>query len=219
MSGVAQMIIDNPAATAFGAAGLACQLAWPLFRSQRKILAVQFGIGADYSLHYALLGATSGAGVAALGAAQTALRLLAGERPWLRWAGLGFLPIVAAICWATWCGPASACALAAVTLIMVGRMQDDTLRLRLFMLAAAPFGMGYDILVGAAPALIGGIASAIIAVIALFREIRARQGAVRREFPATDAGNGPLRPRHGRPARRLFDGRFANRTAETVATA
>jgi Bacterial inner membrane protein len=218
VSGIAQMIIDNPAATAFGAAGLACQLAWPLFRTQRKILAVQFGIGADYSLHYALLGASSGAGVAAMGAAQTALKLLAGDRPWLRWAGLVFLPIVAAVCWATWSGPASACALAAVTLIMVGRMQDDTVRLRMFMLAAAPFGMGYDILVGAAPALIGGIASATIAVVALVREIRLRRSAVRRESPATDAGSGPSRSRRRRPARPLFGDR-GTQTAGAVAIA
>jgi Bacterial inner membrane protein len=219
MSGIAQSIMANPAATAFGAAGLACQLAWPLFRTQRKILAVQFGIGADYSLHYALLGASSGAGVAALGAAQTALKLVAGDRPWLRWVGLAFLPVVAAVCWVTWNGPASVCAFAAVTLIMVGRMQDDTLRLRLFMLAAAPFGMGYDILVGAAPALMGGIASATIAILALIRELRERRSALRPDVPATDAGSGPSRSEWRRPVRRFLDGRVANRYGVTVATA
>ena len=177
MSGVAQMIIDNPAATAFGAAGLACQLAWPLFRSQRKILAVQFGIGADYSAHYALMDAWSGAGVAAIGATQTAVTIIAGDRPWLRWMGLVFLPVVTVICAVTWCGIASLFALAAVSLIMVGRMQGDTLRVRLFMLAAAPFGMGYDIVIGSVPALIGGIVSATIAVAMLVREIRERRAA------------------------------------------
>ena len=65
--------------------------------------------------------------------------------------------------------------LTAVTLIMVGRMQQDTLRLRVLLLAAAPFGIGYDIAVGAAPALIGGAVSAFVATGMLIREIRSRR--------------------------------------------
>ena len=68
-------------------------------------------------------------------------------------------------------------ALTAVTLIMIGRMQRDTLQLRILLLTAAPFGMGYDILVGATPALIGGIVSLAVAVIMLAREIRERRWA------------------------------------------
>lgn len=219
MSGIAQSIVENPLATAFGVAGLACQLVWPLFRAHRRIMAVQLGIGTGYSIHYALLGAGSGAGVAALGAAQTAIALVAGQRSWLRWVGLGFLPLVAAICWTTWSGAASLCAFAAVTLIMVGRMQADTVRLRAFLLAAAPFGMGYDVLVGAAPALAGGIASAMIAVVALNRELRARRATRRPGFPASDAGSGPSRSAWRRPIRRFLDGRIANRYGVTVATA
>jgi len=65
--------LENPLATAFGTAGLLCQLIWPLFHARRVIMTVQFGIGADYSLHYALLDAWSGAGVAGIGATQSAL--------------------------------------------------------------------------------------------------------------------------------------------------
>jgi hypothetical protein len=149
-------------------------------------MTVQFGIGADYSLHYALLDAWSGAGVASLGASQSALAFFFGERPWFRWVGLAFLPVVAAVCYATWGGLETACAFAAVTLIMIGRLQRDTLRLRILLLAAAPFGMGYDILVGAAPALAGGCVSAVIAVCMLIREIRLRgQAAGAGEFSET----------------------------------
>jgi hypothetical protein len=177
MNGVTQIFLENPLAAAFGTVGLACQLAWPLFRAHRAIMSVQFGIGADYSVHYALLDAWSGAGVAGLGATQSALAFFAGERPWLRRAGLIFLPIVAATCYATWSGLPTLFALTAVTLIMIGRLQQDTLRLRILLLAAAPFGVGYDVLVGAAPALIGGITSATIATAMLAREIRRRRQA------------------------------------------
>jgi hypothetical protein len=86
--------------------------------------------------------------------------------------------VVAVVCLTTWSGIASLFALAAVTLIMLGRMQQDTLRLRILLLAAAPFGMGYDILVGALPALVGGTLSSVVAATMLVREIRERRSAV-----------------------------------------
>jgi hypothetical protein len=169
------ILLESPLATAFGAAGLLCQLIWPIFRARKAILGAQFGIGADYSLQYALLGAWSGAGVAGLGALQTALAFFAGERAWLRHSGLLLLPVVGLIGYASWSGIATLLAMTAVTLIMIGRAQRDTLRLRVLLLAAAPFGMGYDILVGALAALAGGIVSAIIAAVMLMREIAARR--------------------------------------------
>jgi hypothetical protein len=169
------MIGIHPLAAAFGTAGLVCQLVWPMLRGRKAILSLQFGIGANYSLSYALMDAWSGAGVAALGATQTAVTIIAGDRPELRFLGVACLPTVAAISYATWCGLPSMLALAAVTLIMVGRMQHDTLRLRLLLLAASPFGMAYDIIVGATPALVGGIFSAAIALVALLREFRERR--------------------------------------------
>ena len=178
MDGIAEIFLENPVATAFGAMGLLCQLIWPLFRAHRAIISAQFGIGADYSIHYALLDAWSGACVAGLGATQSALVFVVGDRPWFRWAGLIFLPIVVVICYATWSGLSTLFAFAAVTLTMAGRLQSDTLRLRILLLTAAPFGMGHDILVGAAPALIGAIVSATIAAAMLVREIMSRRKAV-----------------------------------------
>ena len=166
----------NPVASAFGAAGLVFQLVWPLFRQRRTIMSMQFGIGASYSLHYALMDAWSGAGVAGLGATQSAIAFLGGDR-WLRRISYAFLPVAAAICYATWSGLPSILALTAMTLVMIGRMQRDTLRVRIVLLTAAPFGLLHDVLVGAAPALVGGIISAIIALVMLAREVKERRGA------------------------------------------
>ena len=198
MDSIASVFLENPMATAFGAAGLLCQIIWPLFQAQRTIVTVQFGIGADYSIHYALLDAWSGAAVAGLGALQSAAAALFGHRPWFRFVGLLFLPIVAVVCYATWSGLPTLFAFAAVTLIMVGRMQSDTLRLRILLLAAAPFGMGYDILVGAAPALVGATVSAMIAAAMLGREIRSRKAADAGDSSAPPAGD---HVRCGRPSR------------------
>lgn len=175
MESLVSMAQENPAAVAFGAVALSCQLIWPLFRGRRAIMTAQFCMGADYSLHYALLEAWSGAGVAGIGATQSILAAVAGDHPRLRYAGFVFLPVVTVICAVTWSGPASLFALVAVTLIMVGRMQRDTIKVRIMLLAAAPFGMGYDIVVGSMPGLTGGIVSATIAATMLVREIRQRR--------------------------------------------
>lgn len=177
MTALTDAFLANPLATTFGTMGLLCQLIWPLFHTRRAIMTVQFGIGADYSLQYALLEAWSGAGLAGLGATQSALAFFFGDRPWFRRVGLAFLPIVAAVCWSTWSGVETLFAFAAVVLIMVGRLQSDTLRLRILLLAAATFGMGYDVVIGAAPAMIGAIVSAIIATAMLIREINQRRHA------------------------------------------
>ena len=53
-------------------------------------------------------------------------------------------------------------AAAALTLMMIGRMQLDELRMRALLLAAIPFSMVYDLFVGSLPALAGSaIAMAI----------------------------------------------------------
>jgi len=174
MAALMQIFQENPMAALFGTLGLACQLIWPLFGARKAILSAQFGIGANYGVQYALLDAWSGAGIACMGATQTAIAFFAGERPWLRKLGLVFLPAIGGVCYVTWSGAASFFALTACALVMLGRLQKDTLRLRLFLLAAAPFGISYDVTVGAPVALVGAITSATIAVVMLVREIRTR---------------------------------------------
>lgn len=175
MGALAEMFQDNGWAMMFGATGLACQLGWPLLRRRPAILIAQFGIGASYALHYACLEAWTGAAIASLGATQTCVAMLAGERRWAGKLGLAFFPLVALACCATWNGWASLLAMTACSFVMLGRMQSDILRLRIYALGAAPFGISHDIVVDAVPALIGAIFSASIAAVMLAREIRRRK--------------------------------------------
>lgn len=177
MAELIQVFQENPMAALFGTMGLACQLIWPLFGARKAILTAQFGIGTNYGIQYALLDAWSGAGIACMGATQTAIAFFAGERLWLRKLGLAFLPAIGGVCYVTWSGAASFFALTACALVMIGRLQKDTLRMRLFLLAAAPFGISYDITVGAPVALVGAITSATIATIMLVRELQQRRWA------------------------------------------
>jgi hypothetical protein len=177
MESLLESILERPFAALFGSLGLTCQLAWPVFSTRHLMLAVQFGIGATYGLQYALLDAWSGAGICSIGATQTVIAFFAGDKPWLRKLGLIFLPVVGAVSYFTWSGYASLFALAACSLVMLGRLQKDTIRLRMFLLAASPFGISYDLSVGAMPALCGAISSAIVAAVMLARELRKRNEA------------------------------------------
>jgi hypothetical protein len=167
-----QSLLDRPLAGVFGVLGLAHLLSWPLVHGRRAILAMQFGMAASYGAHYCLLEAWTGAGLTALGASQTAFSLWAIRHPRRRTAMLAFLPLVAGVVWLTWGGIASMFAGGALAITMLGRLQHDEVRMRIVLLAAAPFGMAYDVLIGSAPALAGGIASASIGIMVLTRKIR-----------------------------------------------
>lgn len=157
-----------------GAVGLIAQLTWPLMRTRRSILTVQAAIGIGYGTQYALLGAWSGAAVAWLGGAQTLLVLFLGAAH-TRTIALGVFPTLLVIGASTWNGVPTVLALIACSLIMLGRLQQDTLRLRKLQLAAAPAGAAHDLFVGALPALAGAVASAVIASLALRREVLSRR--------------------------------------------
>lgn len=167
-----------PLATLFGTAGLAAQLVWPLFRSRETMLTVQLGASCCYAASYFLMGQQTGTAVCLTGAIQTTVALLAGDRPWLGKMGYVFLPIALAIGMLTFSGLPTILAVTACCLIMIGRLQSDTLRMRRIQLCAAPLGATHDILIGAWPCLAGALAAFSIAFTALRREQRERRAAL-----------------------------------------
>lgn len=166
---------EIPLATMFGAAGLAAQVVWPLFRSREKILTVQLGAACCYATSYALMGQATGTAVCLTGAIQTTVALLAGDRPWLARMGYVFLPVVLGIGVLTFSGIATFLAVTACCLVMIGRMQSDTLRMRRIQLTASPFGAAHDVLIGAWPCLAGACVTFTIALTAFRRERRDRR--------------------------------------------
>ncbi|WP_068111098.1 YgjV family protein [Tropicimonas marinistellae] len=179
MTMFATSITEIPLAPLFGFAALAGQLIWPLLRRRNRILAAQIGIAGCYATHYALMDQWSGTSVCLVGAMQSAIALIAGEKPWLCKMGFGFIPLVIVLAFFTWCGLPSVLATCACCLIMIGRMQRDLLRMRAIMLAASPFGIGHDLTVGAIAALAGAILSFAIGAAALRREWITRRRAAR----------------------------------------
>lgn len=172
----APLIIDTAAAaTAFGLAGFAGQLGWPLLKRRDHILTAQLGIACCYAAHYALQDVRSAAAICLLGATQTTVTLLSGDRPRHPLMTPVFLGLVMLTGALTFTGPATLLAVAACALVMLGRMQRCTLRMRALMLAATPFGIGHDLVVGALPALAGALLSATVAACALRAEMSARR--------------------------------------------
>lgn len=175
MSTLIANIAELSPATLFGMAGLAAQMIWPLLHNRRTILTVQLGASCCYAASYALLGQQTGTAVCLTGAIQTTVALLAGDRRFLRKMGYVFLPAVLVIGACTFSGLPTVFALTACCLIMIGRLQSDTLRMRQVQLTATPFGATHDILVGAWPCLAGALLTFTIAFTAFCRERRARR--------------------------------------------
>lgn len=172
---IAATLIDAAAAPVFGVAGLAAQMAWPLLRTRETMLAAQLAASCSYATSYALMGQTTATAVCLTGGIQTTVALVAGNRPWLSRTSYVLLPVVLTIGAATWSGLPTIFAVTACCLIMIGRMQIDTLRMRGVQLGASPFGAAHDAFVGAWPCLAGAIVSFAIAFAAFRRELRSRR--------------------------------------------
>lgn len=170
-------IADLQAATAFGAAGLAAQVVWPFLNRREPVLLVQMAAAVCHGTAYVLIGQDTAAAVCVAGATQTAVALMAGNRPWLRQMGLAFLPLIFAVGILTYSGLPTLLAVAACCLTMIGRLQSDMLRLRAVQLTASPLGAAHDALVGAWPALAAALLTFTIASFGLRRELARRRAA------------------------------------------
>ncbi|NHX27749.1 YgjV family protein, partial [Escherichia coli] len=88
--------------------------------------------------------------------------------------GYVFLPVVMIIGVLTYSGLPTILMVTACSLIMIGRLQSDTLWMRGIQLTASPFGATHDVVVGAWPCLAGAVVSFTIAATAFRRELRSR---------------------------------------------
>lgn len=170
-------LIDPSAAPLFGAAGLAARVVSPLFSQRDQILTAQLAASCLFAASYALMDQQTATSVCLIGATQTTLALIAGDRPWLNRMGYVFLPAVLVMGAATFSGLPTILAVTACCLMMIGRLQQDLMRMRGIQLCSCPFGAAHDIVVGAWPCLAGAILSFAIAAAAFRRERNRRATA------------------------------------------
>ena len=170
MSSIVQTLIDPSAAPLYGTAALATRMASPLFACRERILAAQLGSSCLFAASYAVMGQQTATSVCLIGATQTTVALIAGDRPWLNRMGYVFLPVALVMGATTFTGLPTILAVMACCLMMIGRLQQDLMRMRGIQLCASPFGAAHDIVVGAWPCLAGAILSFIVAAAAFRRE-------------------------------------------------
>ena len=172
MFDIVQTLIDPSAAPLYGTAALTVRIVSPLFACREKILTAQLGSSCLFAASYAVMDQETATAVCLIGAIQTTVSLMAGDRAWLNRMGYVFLPIVLVMGVMTYSGPSTLLAVTACCLMMIGRLQQDLIRMRGIQLAAGPFGAAHDVLVGAWPALFGALLSFAIATAAFRRELK-----------------------------------------------
>lgn len=170
-------LLATPVATAAGLAAAGLLIAFPLLPSRRAILVAQLGIGLSFTLHFAALGVAAAAALNLLGTVQAAAALGAGRWPALNRVGLALIPLMVAAGLWFWAGPLSAVATLAIVVIALARMQADTLRLRLMLLAGSVLWLLHDALSGLWIALAADVASGLLGLVALLPLLRRRFGA------------------------------------------
>lgn len=149
------------------------------------MLLVQICTASCFGVHYALLGAWTGAVMNSLGVLQASAAIPLGTRPSFRIVYLLTLPAIAAGVVATWHGPPSACAALGLAFISLGRYQTRLLWFRLFLLAAMPCWFGHNLLVGSIPGMVADTIATANNVAMLIRSELAPGWARRRLRRAT----------------------------------
>ena len=131
-------MIDPTAAQLFGALGLAARVASPLFSRRDQVLTAQALAAGLFAESYALMGQMTATSVCLIGAAQTIVALIAGERPWLRRLGYLLVPAVVVLGAATFSDLSTILAVSGCCLMMIGRLQRDLRRMRGIQICASP---------------------------------------------------------------------------------
>ncbi|WP_148219313.1 YgjV family protein [Azospirillum sp. B510] len=146
----------------FGFCGTLGGMLWPFFRSRTGMLLVQLVPCLCFALHFAMVGAPTGAALNGLAALQVAAALALGSRPGFRIVYLAILPVIALAMALTWTGVPSAFAAAGTALISIARYQTEVTRFRGTMLVALPCWFLHNCLVGSLPAMVSDLTGIVV---------------------------------------------------------
>jgi hypothetical protein len=139
-----------------------------MFRHRRLILLAQLSAGLFFAAHYLCLGIKVAAAVNLIGIVQTAAALFSGRSAAMGRLGYALIVLMALVGLCFWQGPISALSVAATSLIALGRMQSNEVRLRVLLLAGGGFWIMHDFLGEAWIALTADIGAATMGAAVLF---------------------------------------------------
>lgn len=143
------MVQAGGPATLLGVAGIGCVATWPFLRDHRSALAVQ-GVGAVvFAAHFALLGALTASTACGLSLLQLAIAISTRDRHSRRLANGLVLIALILLTLVTWHGPSSALVACGSVIGMLARCQTSTVKMKVAFVAAAPFWLAHNLIVGA----------------------------------------------------------------------
>lgn len=158
----------DPATVVTGIAAALCLTFGPAFRSRHAMLTAQFGAGVCFVAHYLCLGITVAAAANVLGLMQTLAAIFAGRSATINRVGYALIGLMVLSGLWFWQGPISGLSVLAMTLIALGRMQTNVMRLRLLLLSGSLVWMAHDVIGQAWFALAADIGAFTVGLIALF---------------------------------------------------
>ncbi len=159
-------------ASTFGYAGVIANLVWPTFTKRTYMLAGQVIACLLMVIHFALLGANSGAWIMGIAGAQALLAIPLGQNPKFKRIYLASLTLTPIVCLMTWQGPQSVYSSLALAIVCIANYQLNQLYHRLWLIAAIFAWLAHNTCIASTPALISNTLALAISAWMLFKTWR-----------------------------------------------
>lgn len=159
-------------ATNFGVLGVFANTIWPLIKNRQLFLMGQFVACTLMGIHFALLGATTGAIVVFVAGIQILLAVPLESHPKFKTVYLLSLLLTPLVCWYSWQGIPSIFSSCALLFFCIGNLQVRAKNMRILLILCIFGWIGHNLLIGSYPALVSNGLALITSIYGLYRENR-----------------------------------------------
>jgi hypothetical protein len=167
------MDISSPSLAAiFGFAGVAANVTWPLMHRRSGLLAWQAIACSLMFLHFALLGAQTGALIMLVAGLQALLAIPLEKSPKFKRIYIASLVLTPIVCYLTWQGPQSVFSSLALAIVCVANFQLNQVPQRALLLTAIFAWVAHNMLVSSIPGLISNALAFGVSSVMLFKAMR-----------------------------------------------
>jgi hypothetical protein len=167
------MDLSSPSLAAiFGFAGVAANVTWPLMRRRSGLLAWQAIACGLMFLHFALLGAQTGALIMLVAGLQALLAVPLGKSPKFKRIYIASLVLTPMVCYLSWQGPQSVFSSLALAIVCVANFQLNQVHQRTMLLTAILAWIVHNILVSSIPGLISNALAFSVSSFMLFKVMK-----------------------------------------------
>jgi hypothetical protein len=159
-------------ATNFGVLGVFANTIWPLIKNRQLFLMGQLVACTLMGIHFALLGATTGAIVVFVAGIQILLAVPLESHPKFKTVYLLSLLLTPFVCWYSWQGIPSIFSSLALLFFCIGNLQVRAKNMRILLILCIFGWIGHNLLIGSYPALVSNGLALITSIYGLYRENR-----------------------------------------------